>query len=74
MIIVEYPPGGSGSAHRHHADGFVYMLEGSMDMQVQGGTPVTIGPGQTFYEGPTIFIASVEMRAQHDRPSSWCSS
>jgi quercetin dioxygenase-like cupin family protein len=52
MITVEYPPGSSDPAHRHNANAFVYVLEGSIVMQVKGGKPVTLTPGQTFYEGP----------------------
>jgi quercetin dioxygenase-like cupin family protein len=52
MITVEYPPGSSDPAHRHNANTFVYVLEGSIVMQVKGGKPVTLTPGQTFYEGP----------------------
>ncbi len=52
MITVEYAPGGSDPAHRHDAHVFVYVLEGSIVMQVKGGKEVTLTPGQTFYEGP----------------------
>ncbi len=52
MIIVEYPPGASDPIHRHNAHAFVYVLEGSIVMQVKGGKEVTLTPGQTFYEGP----------------------
>jgi quercetin dioxygenase-like cupin family protein len=51
-ITVEYPPGGADPVHRHDAHGFIYVLEGSIVMQVEGGEPVTLTPGQTFYEGP----------------------
>jgi quercetin dioxygenase-like cupin family protein len=51
MITVEYPPGWSDPVHRHNAQGFIYVLEGSVVMQVQGGKEVTLTPGQTFYEG-----------------------
>ena len=51
MITVEYPPGWSDPVHRHNAQGFIYVLEGSVLMQVQGGNEVTLTPGQTFYEG-----------------------
>src|SRR5712692_8087985 len=37
MITVEYPPGGSDPIHRHNAHAFVYVLEGSIVMQVRGG-------------------------------------
>jgi quercetin dioxygenase-like cupin family protein len=52
MITVEYPPGGSDPVHRHDAQAFVYVLEGSIVMQVKGGKEVTLTPGQSFYEGP----------------------
>src|SRR5579883_2798951 len=52
MFIVEYPPGNSDPVHRHNAHGFIYVLEGSVVMQVKGGKPVTLTAGQTFYEGP----------------------
>lgn len=52
MILVEYPPGSVDVAHRHNAHAFVYVLEGSIIMQLKGGPEVTLKPGQTFYEGP----------------------
>ena len=52
MITVEYPPGSTDPIHRHNAHGFIYVLEGSIVMQVSGGKEVTLKPGQTFYEGP----------------------
>ena len=52
MITVEYPPGHKDPIHRHNAQAFVYVLEGSVIMQVRGGKQRTLEPGQTFYEGP----------------------
>ena len=52
MVMVEYPPGSTDPIHRHNANGFIYVLEGSIVMQVRGGKEVTVTPGQTFYEGP----------------------
>jgi len=52
MMIVEYPPGNADPIHRHNAHGFIYVLEGSVVMQVKGGKQVTLTSGQTFYEGP----------------------
>ena len=52
MITVEYPPGSVDPIHRHNAHAFIYVLEGSIIMQVKGGKEVTLIPGQTFYEGP----------------------
>jgi quercetin dioxygenase-like cupin family protein len=52
MITVEYPPGNADPIHRHNAHGFIYVLEGSIVMQVRGGKETILTPGQTFYEGP----------------------
>jgi quercetin dioxygenase-like cupin family protein len=52
MITVVYPPGASDPIHRHNAHAFVYVLEGTIVMQVRGGKEITLMPGQTFYEGP----------------------
>src|SRR5881296_1969073 len=56
MITVEYPPGGVDPIHRHNAHAFLYVLEGSVVMQVKGGKEVTLTPGQTFYEGPNVHV------------------
>src|SRR5918997_4235043 len=52
VILVEYPPGATDPIHRHNAHAFVYVLEGSIVMQLKGGKEVTLKPGQTFYEAP----------------------
>jgi quercetin dioxygenase-like cupin family protein len=52
MLMVEYPPGSADPIHRHNAHGFIYVLEGSIVMQVRGGKETIVTPGQTFYEGP----------------------
>ena len=67
MITVEKAPGGSDPVHRHNAQGFIYVLEGSIVMQVQGGQEVTLTPGQTFYEGPDD-IHTVGRNASSTKP------
>src|ERR1041385_2795458 len=52
LLTVEYPPGGADPIHRRNAHAFVYVLEGTIVMQVEGGKEVTLKPGETFYEGP----------------------
>lgn len=52
ILTVEYPPGGHDPVHRHNAHAFVYVLEGSIVMAVNGEKPVTLTAGQMFYEGP----------------------
>lgn len=53
MLTVTYPPGNASSPHRHNAHVFVYVLEGSVVMQVEGGEAKTLVPGETFYEKPS---------------------
>lgn len=53
MALVEFPPGYADAPHRHAAHVFVYVLDGSIEMQVEGGKPVTLKPGDVFYENPT---------------------
>ena len=52
MVTVEYAPGASTPAHRHHAQAMLYVLEGAIEMQLKGAAPVVLTAGQTFYEGP----------------------
>ena len=73
MITVEYAPGGSNPIHRHNAQAFVYVLEGSVVMQLKGGKQVTLTPGQAFYEGPTMFMSLTGTQAVPSRRNSWCS-
>ena len=69
MLIVEYAPGAQDPVHRHNANAFVYVLEGSVVMQVKGGEQVTLQPGQTFYEGPMTFTLSVATLAKRSQRS-----
>jgi len=70
MITVEYPPGASDPVHRHNANAFVYVLEGSIVMQVRGGKEVTLTPGQTFYEGPDD-VHTVGRNASKTKPAKF---
>lgn len=70
MISVEYPPGSSDPIHRHFAHAFVYVLEGSIVMQVRGGKETTVTAGQTFYEGPDD-VHVVGRNASHTLPAKF---
>lgn len=70
LITVDYPPGASDLAHRHNAHVFVYVLEGSIVMQVKDGKQVTLGPGQTFYESPDD-IHAVGRNASETKPAKF---
>ena len=70
MITVDYPPGGSTPIHTHSAQAMVYVLEGSIVMQVEGGEPMTLGPGQTYYEGPDD-VHTVSRNASKTAPAKF---
>ena len=70
MITVEHAPGGSNPSHRHNAHAMVYVLEGSVVMQVKGGKQVTLTPGQSFYEGPND-VHVVDRNASSTRPAKF---
>jgi quercetin dioxygenase-like cupin family protein len=70
MITVEHAPGGSNAIHRHNAHAFVYVLEGSVVMQLKGGQQVTLTPGQTFYEGPDD-VHIVDRNASDTNPAKF---
>jgi quercetin dioxygenase-like cupin family protein len=70
MITVEYAPGATDPVHRHNAQAFIYVLEGSVKMQVRGGNEVTLMPGQTFYEGPDD-IHTVGRNASDTQPAKF---
>jgi quercetin dioxygenase-like cupin family protein len=70
MITVVYPPGASDPIHRHNAHAFVYVLEGTVVMQVKGGKEITLTPGQTFYEGPND-IHTIGRNASSTKPAKF---
>jgi quercetin dioxygenase-like cupin family protein len=70
MLLIKYPPGTKDPIHRHNAHGFIYVLEGSIVMQVRGGKEVTLTPGQTFYEGPED-IHTVGRNASDTKPAKF---
>jgi quercetin dioxygenase-like cupin family protein len=70
VLTVTYPPGGADEIHRHDAHAFVYGLEGSVVMQLQGGEPVTLQAGEGFYEGPND-VHIVSRNASDGKPAKF---
>src|SRR5437879_521315 len=52
MTVVSYPPGTGSKPHRHHGPVFVYVLEGTVELQISNGPLTTVHAGETFYEPP----------------------
>ena len=70
MITVVYPPGSSDPIHRHNAHAFVYVLEGTVVMQLNGGKEITLKPGESFYEGPND-VHTVGRNASTTKPAKF---
>jgi quercetin dioxygenase-like cupin family protein len=70
MYTVDFPPGYSSPVHRHNAQVSVYVLDGSVVMQVRGQKELTLQPGQTFYEGPND-IHIVSRNASSTKPAKF---
>lgn len=68
MAEVTMAPGAGSLPHRHDANTFVYVLEGRVEMQVEGGPLKTLGPGEVFYESPTD-VHSVSRNASATEPA-----
>jgi len=68
MVTVEYAPGGASPPHRHNASVFVYVLEGAVVMQVEGGEEMTLVEGDTFHELPSD-IHAVSRNASETEPA-----
>jgi quercetin dioxygenase-like cupin family protein len=70
VITVVYPPGGEDPVHRHPGHAFVYVLEGSIVMQMKGDEPVTLRAGQVFYERPG-HVHAVGRNASRTEPAKF---
>jgi quercetin dioxygenase-like cupin family protein len=70
VLTVTYPPGGTDEIHRHDAHAFVYVLEGSVVMQLRGAQPLTLKAGETFYEGPND-VHLVSRNASDSKPAKF---
>jgi len=68
VLEVNYAAGNDSPVHRHNAHTVVYVLEGSVIMQVAGGEMQTLGPGDVFYETPSD-IHSVSRNASDTEPA-----
>jgi quercetin dioxygenase-like cupin family protein len=68
MLVVEYPPGSVDPIHRHDADAFIYILEGTIEMAVNGEAPIRLTAGQSYHEGPKD-VHTIGRNASQDKPA-----
>jgi len=70
MYTVDFPAGYSSPVHRHDAQLFLYVLEGSIVTQVKGGKEITLTPGQIYFEDPND-IHTVSRNASSTQPAKF---
>ena len=69
-VRVDYDPGGfTSGTHRHPAGAYVYVMEGSVEFGVDGGEPVLLKAGESFFEPPGA-LHSVSRNASRTLPAS----
>jgi hypothetical protein len=73
MLLVSYPPAGADEIHRHNAHAFVYVLEGSVVMQLRDAKPVTSKLAKHSMRARMTFTSSAATRATANRRSLSCS-
>jgi quercetin dioxygenase-like cupin family protein len=66
--LVDFAPGEASEIHRHNADLFVYVLEGTVVTQLEGEAPKTLKAGEVFTETPTD-IHVVSRNASATKPA-----
>ena len=52
VIRVEVGPGAETERHLHPGHVFVYVLEGAVEIDLDGEEPVTVSAGEAIYEPP----------------------
>jgi quercetin dioxygenase-like cupin family protein len=70
MYTVDFPPGYSSPVHRHNAQVFLYLLNGSIVTQVKGGKEITLTPGQSYYEDSND-VHTVSRNASSTKPAKF---
>ena len=66
IVLVEGPPGWVGGRHYHPGHVFVYMLDGTYQLNFEDLTSRTVLPGEVFYEAPNSV-----MRSRNGSSTEW---
>ena len=49
MALLEIPPGAQEGRHTHPAEGFVYVMEGTLTVEMEGKPTATYKAGDSFF-------------------------
>ena len=66
VVLVEGPPGWVGGRHYHPGHVFIYMLEGTYQLNFEDLTSRTVKAGEVFYEAPNSI-----MRSRNGSSTEW---
>lgn len=58
MVISELPPHGVAPRHTHPADELSYVLEGAIELEIDGAEPVVYEAGETYHIPPGVVHAA----------------
>ena len=71
VLTVEFAPGEVSAPHRHNAHTFVYVLEGSVVMQVKGGEAKTLRQDRSFMKTRTISTSGANITEDREPARMW---
>ena len=49
QVLAEFAPGAAAGKHTHPGEEMGYILEGTLQLEIQGKPPVTLNAGQAFF-------------------------
>jgi quercetin dioxygenase-like cupin family protein len=49
QVLAEFAPGAAAGKHTHPGEEMGYILEGTLQLEIQGKPPVTLKAGQVFF-------------------------
>jgi quercetin dioxygenase-like cupin family protein len=49
QVLAEFAPGAAAGKHTHPGEEMGYILEGTLQLQIEGKPPVTLNAGQAFF-------------------------
>ncbi len=63
VVVFDVDPGWQTDEHHHPGHLFVYVLDGTLRVDVEGQEPQEYGPGEAFYEMPGISMVASNISA-----------
>lgn len=61
IVVFDVDPGWKTDHHTHPGHVFVYVLEGTLHLEVEGKEPVEYAAGEAFYELPNVSMTGANL-------------